>query len=347
MRNKQFDIMLAIGIIFVLMGHSYQPPFLFYPAYTFHMGLFFFVSGYFFKPKHFLKEKISFIIKKTKTQLIPYFLLLFLFGILTQVLRQFGINLGAELTLNSLFVDVLSRADQFHLYIPCWFLLTLYIVNITAVVIYGLNQRFNALVFLASGCLLYYLLELGKGNWGDWHLEVIRSGFGLFIFGFGYFFKIYEYKLNPLLLKPVSLAALYLLVNMLNVHYGNLIYTILFGTINNELVWVPMLSTMAIILMVYVIAYFLSLIVTENSLLILIGRNTLAIMVWHLTAFLLVNLIFLALGWVSLEKLSDVFYRFEIEKTWMIYLIFGLFVPVFIANLYRKVANNRFLKIKR
>ena len=60
MRDKSVDIMLAFGILFVVMGHNYQLPWLFFPAYTFHMPLFFFISGYLFKALKVQEKKNSF-----------------------------------------------------------------------------------------------------------------------------------------------------------------------------------------------------------------------------------------------------------------------------------------------
>ena len=63
-RNKTMDIMMALGIIFVVMGHNYQPPIFLLPAYTFQVALFFFVSGYFFKVQLGLRDKLLWIKKK-------------------------------------------------------------------------------------------------------------------------------------------------------------------------------------------------------------------------------------------------------------------------------------------
>ncbi len=280
------------------------------------------------------KAKIKYGIKKISKQLVPYFLLLFLFGLLTQILRDVGINLGAEMNANSLFWDVFSRADQFNLYLSGWFLLTLFFANVTVGIVFTKNNYFNAAIFFISACLLYYALEQGKNNVGDGHLEIIRSVFGVFFLEFGYFFKVHEERVKKYLLTPSAIIGLFLLVNVLNIHFGNLGYSILLGNIGNELVWVPILATMAIILMVYIASHFLAQITADNSPLLLIGQNTFAIMVWHLFSFLLLNLIFLTLGWIPFESLSDVYFRFEVEKTWPIYLAFGLFMPIIITQAY-------------
>ena len=82
-RNKTLDFMSAIGIIFVIFGHGYQPPFLFYPAFAFHMALFFFISGYFSKTANGIRQTGNMILKKARSQLAPYFILNILFGLLS------------------------------------------------------------------------------------------------------------------------------------------------------------------------------------------------------------------------------------------------------------------------
>lgn len=337
MRNKQLDIMLAIGIVFVLMGHSHQPSFLFYPAYAFHMGLFFFISGFFFKPRNDLVGKAELIAKKIKTQLVPYALLLILFGVLTQILRHFGLNLGTEMNMDSLFYGTFARADQFHLYLSAWFLLTLFLVNVFAILVYRQEHQFNWGVQILAFIGLYFLLEMGRKDYGDWHLQLIRSGYGLFFFGLGYLFKVYEEYLRTLLLKPVVIVGLFLVVNLLNVNFGNISYSILLGNIGNEWLLVPIFSTICIILLIYIVAHFFSQITQDDSWVLVIGRSTFTIMVWHFVAFLLLNIIFFALGWVKLEQLSDVYFRYQVEKTWALYLLFGLTFPILLSKAFLKL----------
>ncbi|SMC26519.1 Fucose 4-O-acetylase [Andreprevotia lacus DSM 23236] len=337
MRNAQFDLMLAIGIIFVLMGHSHQPAFLFYPAYSFHMGLFFFISGYFFKPQSTLAGKWQFLRRKAQTQLLPYYALLLLFGVITLLLRHVGINVGSDMNADSLLWGPFGRADQFNLYLSAWFLLTLFLVNVAAGALYS-GQRQADLFILAGGTvLLYFMLDLGKQNVGDWRLQAIRSSFGFFFFGLGYFFRLYEAQIKPLLLRPAAVICLFVLTNMLIVHFGNIGYSILLGNIGNDLVWVPIVGTLAIILQVYVLAHHLAQVSSEQSWLLLIGRNTFAIMIWHFAAFLLLNVMLHLLGLVRFDDLSNVYFRYEADRTWMLYLLAGLFGPIALAQGYRRV----------
>lgn len=62
-RNVEFDIIKGIGMILMVMGHTYGPESLIWRiVYPFHMPLFFIVSGYFFREKDiFIVIKTSFI----------------------------------------------------------------------------------------------------------------------------------------------------------------------------------------------------------------------------------------------------------------------------------------------
>ena len=67
-RFNQFDILKAIGIILVIIGHTIKGNFIGNFIYSFHMPLFFLVSGYFLKEKHPLPIK-----QLSKRLLKPYF----------------------------------------------------------------------------------------------------------------------------------------------------------------------------------------------------------------------------------------------------------------------------------
>lgn len=47
--NNKMNILKAIGIITVVIGHTWSNVFAWFPTYSFHMALFMFISGYFFK----------------------------------------------------------------------------------------------------------------------------------------------------------------------------------------------------------------------------------------------------------------------------------------------------------
>ena len=89
MRDKQIDILKAIGILLVVAGHAGSP--LYHWIYSFHMPLFFFVSG-FLRYSSRTKPWRVFLKDKAMTSLVPYVLFWFfsvvLYGNLYSLLRH-------------------------------------------------------------------------------------------------------------------------------------------------------------------------------------------------------------------------------------------------------------------
>lgn len=67
-RIQWIDIAKGIGIILVLIGHISLNKKINNFIYSFHMPLFFILSGYLYKNKE------NYVKKKTKTILVPYFI---------------------------------------------------------------------------------------------------------------------------------------------------------------------------------------------------------------------------------------------------------------------------------
>ena len=68
-RNVAIDIMKAIGIMSVMIGHLRTPQILSTIVYSYHMPLFFLVGGYFFRPK---PDIVGTAAKDFKRLVIPY-----------------------------------------------------------------------------------------------------------------------------------------------------------------------------------------------------------------------------------------------------------------------------------
>jgi fucose 4-O-acetylase-like acetyltransferase len=346
-RNKQFDIMLAIGIIFVVLGHSFQPAYLFYPAFSFQIALFFFVSGYFFKPQTSLINKYILFRKKSINQLLPYFALNALFAIITILLRTQGINLGADINFSSFFITPFLRADQFLLFIPAWFLINIYIINVIATVLYSKNLYINMVIVAITCVVVCPLLKMEVGNWADeWKVSGIRIVAGFFFFSLGFVFKIVEPVLKKFILNPVTIVLFFIIINILNTNFGDITYNLLFANIGDKNVVVPIITTLCIILIVYIISYHLSNILKEKSIVYLIGQNTYSIMVWHFASFYLVNCCLYFFKIIPFSELSHHDFLYCVEKTWLLYVVPGLAIPILISMGFRYV-KQKVLLVKR
>ena len=92
--NSEFLVLQSIAILLVVIGHGKDASIsLFsdwFPIYSFHVPLFLFISGYFYRENY--EESVgSFIRKKFRTWLVPYFAWRLAYGLLMTVLVSSGI----------------------------------------------------------------------------------------------------------------------------------------------------------------------------------------------------------------------------------------------------------------
>lgn len=133
--NIQFCLLSLLGIIFVVDGHLSNGLFdlngLFY-YYSFHMPLFVFISGYFYRAGS-ERDILGYIKHKFMRLMVPYFIWNLIYGIVAQVLRQYGFAFGEPITAFTLFVEPFRHGYQFILNHAAWFVPTLFLIQITYV----------------------------------------------------------------------------------------------------------------------------------------------------------------------------------------------------------------------
>ena len=86
--NRQFRILSALGIIFVVAGHLGYGLFDvggLFPCYSFHVFIFLFVSGYFYR-EDAESDILGYVRRKCFTLLLPYFLWNLFYGILARII---------------------------------------------------------------------------------------------------------------------------------------------------------------------------------------------------------------------------------------------------------------------
>lgn len=339
-RDKHVDIMLAIGILFVVMGHSYQLKWLYFPAYTFHMAFFFFISGYLFRIKISWKEKVLFYRKKIINQLVPYFVFNAVFFCIAYYLKTKGINFIPNLNLKTFFVEPFISGHQNFLIIPMWFLLNLFIVNIIAQTIYINDNKSTKIIYsiIILG-LTYYALTKGLNLYTDYRLLLIRTCFAFFFFQLGILIKQYKSKVDNILINPLLIIILFAVVNILTNLSGNINYSIVWGSVENEKIYVPLLSTTIIVLISYSVSYYVSSFTTDKNVILLLGRKSFWIMSLHLFIFFLVNLCFYKLGYINKTDLNQIYFHYEAERYFYYYLFPGIVLPIWLGLLFDKVKN--------
>lgn len=327
--------MRAVAIVFVVWGHNYQPQFLFFPAFYFHISLFFFISGYFFRPQVTIKDKFKYFLKKTRNLLVPYLAFNLFFGLLTAWLKTMNIRLGEDLNFASMFILPFSGGDQFVLYLAAWFLFNLYFISIFAGLVFQKNIKVNiGIVVFSFIMMLFFLNNARSSSSSMWTIFMTRSIFGFCFVGLGYLFHVFESRISKIVVKPITVVILYMIVNVLNANFGNISYSIVFGNVSNDLVFIPIITSLCIILIVYTFAFYVTKILKHNSFIYEIGQYSFSIMIGHLTFFLLVNFMLYKLSLIPYSALSDVYFRYNVEKLWFVYQLPAIILPVLIMKVY-------------
>ena len=171
-RIETFDILKGIGIILMIVAHTYGPSSISWDfIYAFHMPLFFIVAGYFYKQK-----PITELLKKNVKQLLlPYLTLCLIIIVLTQIRHPHSIRNDIEGTLNGMG--------------PGWFLLAMFMVRIVFSYILKFFPRhylFISLLISLSICCIAYQHNITS------FLSFFPCLVSLFFVAFGYYIKMHS-----------------------------------------------------------------------------------------------------------------------------------------------------------
>ena len=185
--------------------------------YTFHVPLFFFLSGYVFSSSDTFK---TFIFKKSKSLLIPYFSLSIPLIIFT-VLLQFR---SGDLSFSS-FITLLQAFIFQKRYSTLWFIACLYFLNILFYLIArsiksDLVKGCDCLAFLITG-LIYYR---NGGEPLPWNTDVCFTAV-IFFYG-GYILKNHSEIFEKIKSKRIITVTLFFAFGIINVVSGFLTHKI-------------------------------------------------------------------------------------------------------------------------
>lgn len=351
--NKQFRILSALGILFVVAGHLGYGVFELgglFPYYSFHVFIFLFVSGYFYcetAEEHVCK----YLWKKCRTLLIPYFLWNVFYGIFAQILHGAGFSMGEKLSFKTLFLSPFLDGHQFMYHFPAWFVPALFLIEVINVFmrkVLGLlhlkKEWFIFAICLILGVLTVWL-AIGGHVWGYYKLPG-RLLFMLPGFQMG---RIYREKLEKQDTLPDGIY--FLIVTgvqiLISVFCGGLAFSAVWvGSFANGPL-VPYLTVITGIAFWLRIARLLTEVPYVSDKLVYIGRNTYSVMMHHIVIFWLLNGIFyLCSRFTPLCSEFDVDMFFHdigyvylagaTEAGKWIYLLAGIGIPVLLGRLIGK-----------
>lgn len=169
--NKDFMILSALGILFVLDSHLGSGVFPFtqiFPYDSFFMPMFAFISGYFFSPKRVETwgDVIRLGLNKAKNLLLPYFLWMLFYGAVTTAGRLLGIWEIGDISLLDLVDNILNSGTSFFFNDPAWFVPLLFCVTVSYGVLRKLfgrqwNDTATLILFALIGAAAVALSQTG------------------------------------------------------------------------------------------------------------------------------------------------------------------------------------------
>jgi fucose 4-O-acetylase-like acetyltransferase len=357
--NKQFMILSAIGILFVVDAHAWSPLAImgyFFPYNSFFIPMFCFISGYFFKYSK-LEHMPSYFLHKVKTLLLPFFIWNTVYGILINVLHYYGvISYGSPLSVSTLVIRPFLDCLMFDINSPSWFLPALFLVIILYALIRKIlnpfwNEYIASILFILIGTYCVYLSRRGY-NQNSFYLPILKTFFLLQFYQIGVFFNRH--------IEPLYSKAPKLLLLSIPVIINTLIsYKVGFVTFNftdittmsgfrTDYYFLPLITSITGICFWLTIANILTPALGNHRLVNYISDNTLTIMLHHIFFFNVYNLILAILTALNILHIpfnfdafrSTAWYRFDIVITCNImYVFFGMFGPIITKYLFTKLKN--------
>ncbi|MBB3385562.1 MULTISPECIES: acyltransferase family protein [unclassified Rhizobium] len=366
-RDEAIDILRGLGIIAVVAGHvGTDIGIKILPVYSYHMPLFFFISGIFYRDDKI--ESIFQITAKLFSRMIfPALAAAIFYDFVTlSVFHQLGLPFGggapnpSAILRTFLFGGYLTAAYWF---IGAYILIYLYF-HIIHVWTHSIASRLIGPAITRSVCgVLYvgaaaasiYVATLLYGDVQDQDRHIIVAGHKVeivllrFLLGCGFYylgslFGRFQDRLPSSPALPLAVAAICFVIEGFIFRNYNVFFSMQIMSFPNFVT--PMITSIFGIIIFYAISEALTR-SRAARILSFIGQNSYAILLNHMFGFFLLNLLFVALGRISLSDISDPYYRFQQDETVPLYILFGLVVSIAIPILLKEALHGLKVSISK
>lgn len=308
------------------------------------MPLFVFISGYFYRIN--AEEKIlSFVLRKIKTLLLPYFLWRIVYAVITTLLLNANIiAYGKPFSLYNFFVDPWVHEDSFILILPAWFVPALFCVQVVFVLFRKLFRLFHfkneiifLFLFLMVGLIgVYAAQELWKtGTAYGVFSTPLRVAFFLAFYQLGFYYK--NHLENRIPKNYLFYFGVIFFVQMCLLKcFSNLNFYVS-GLSFPKFILLPYLSSFTGIAFWLGVSKILARALKENRIIRYIGQNTWAIMMHHPISFFIINCIiwglsgpFHLIGFDLHAFQTNIWYTYSpgLSQFAIVYVVAGVALPL-------------------
>lgn len=339
--DKQFTFMSVFVIIFIILGHTYQPPFLFYPSQYFQFSLLFVLFGYNLEIGVQINDKIKYCLNISKRFFLIYFFFNSLFLLGSIILYKAGFNHNINVSIYDFFVEPFVSGHQFWLMGAAWFIPVIYLSTIALqLTVWKTTNYYIIFMIIIVLILNYFFLKIGLGNPTSVQLVLIKIVFCSLFLLLGFLHQKNEVQVNLLLRSKFLIPTLFIIIELIRINYGfnnDLSISISEGRVLNSNVLVPVITSILIVIIIMSTIEITKDIFKDNKIPNIISKYQTWIFFLHPSSFLVLNFILLILGKCYINDVLNIFYRYNINKYWFFYLIAGLCFPVFVGKTYHFV----------
>lgn len=343
----------AIGITSVVFGH-YVGFIKFLNPYYFHIPLFFFIGGITlkdsFNARHLLKSVSSLL-----SYIITRYIII---GCLSIFLIYIGFSSLSDPFGNGVIESIIKAyTGNMHdnqLFLVAWFLVAYILALVVCTIVVSVSKSLPATDFFKTSLLIslsmlsgFLALNFFATEYQESHKQIYnlitQSMYGSMFMLVGYVGKGFVFRAHSL----IALLLLTILITMIMVVYKTTPMTMSWSQYNDGF----FLSTFIALLIIYcifILSNTFSKYTNEKSIIILIGKSTKSIMTWHLSVFILIDLIFSVT--VKSRPLASLgpFEHFHNKFSIATYTFAGVLIPALLVKLnvidqfkvmYRKISQ--------
>lgn len=341
--SNKVNVLKAFAILLVVSGHLEFSLFGMFTPYSFQLALFFFISGYLFKEKY-LDEVLTFIQRRAKTLLLPYFWYnLFYLGVTVLIFKLTGKFWGMPISLKNFFITPFLNGHQFDLSCPLWFVTQLFITMIVFLFLFRAiknvkdNKYFHLGFFAILGFLAIPLSKIIKVD--PLTLIVIRTMFSVFFVYLGYYYKHFvEDKIDIFTYKwfwtiIVLQSVLWLFNRDFDPEHGiGLSYVLVWARFDEQLI-VPVITALTGIWATLWILKITYPYLKDSKFIRLMGENTYHIMANHLLVMYIITAIFLYVKGIPISERAnhDIYWIYNPIQTTYLYFVLTMFISTYIG----------------
>lgn len=301
-RNRRIDILRAIAIIMVVIGHTGNVPgagwaYTYFPLMSYHMAIFLFISGYLYHDLEW-KDFPSFCWRKTKNLAIPLLGWNIVYAGIVSILSWRNVvdylpSLQEMWSFRALFIDPFVNANLYFLNLATWFVGMLF----PALLIYGILNISLRRIITDHGLMALFTViavtglaftEMRDSN--IFWLVPLHASYALFFIHLG---KYYRQYIEPRLtfISPWIIICSCALFQFLTVRIGGWhLYSPSWMLFDGRIL-MPLLMAITGIMMWYYIAGIIEKYIVPNKIEEAISLSTWDIMTHHL-------LVKFMIGWV-------------------------------------------------